>query len=385
MNNTSMTTRDMDELDDLTTGETDEVDEGPTIPLGHDPYTDDDMDEQIPMGIGPYRHLGSTSEGNAEALPDGGHEPASGGIDTTIQTHMYGESSHGQRKRYTLGERKVNTRVMNKKAAKHLDMANVITMLGAGCCRKKRCLTCFEKGEVMRVRQMFWKMKQPEQVNYLIDETQRMSIYTESGNIQTIRWPFLSKSVCAIAFGKLYGLGNQRVADVAYRVRHGIGRYVHGHVKNVRTLTVSSQEILSWMRKYFSMNTEIMPNSDRFHLADSLTRRAVYELFLLRNRHLYNRVAGIKEPSCWRFYAIWRKECPKICIPSVKRFSVCAQCSFFKASRDRATNRMDRGKCKFSLLSTTRLGIFFVLFNRISKFSHSCYSLWVLIPSSPPC
>jgi hypothetical protein len=323
----------MDEMEDA-----EDYSEWPLIPFARDFGTDDDYEEQIPIGIGPNRHLGTTSgvDEDDDSLPVGPDETLD-----SLPEHIYEASSTHKRKPYTLGVRNQNMRVFKKKATKFVNMDNIISVLVTGCCKKKRCLTCFEAVDVMKAREMFWSLKQPEQVNYLIDEVKRMSIYTDDGDIKQIRWPFMNKCVCSVAFGKLYGLGTQRTSDVAYRVRNGIRKYVHGLVKNVRTLTVSSHEILSWMRKYFAMNAEVMPNSDRYHLADSLTRKAVYELFLLRNRHVY---AGVREPSSSRFFEIWRKECPKICIPSVKRFSVCAQCSRFKASRDRATNRSDRGK-----------------------------------------
>jgi hypothetical protein len=304
-------------------------------------------DEFIPVGIGPNRLLQESS------TIDDTREDASGGenslapdvlveadADTVIlPDHQFANASN-KRKVYNLGDRQKNTRKFQVKREKHTDMTNVLATLQSTCCKGKRCLSWFSAQEVMKEREMFWSLKQFEQKNFLMDACKKASIYDENGGITQLRLPFLGKTVCSVAIGKLYGLASQRVSSISKDVKEGKSTCCHERLSRVRSLSVSSAQILSWMQKYFALNTESMPNSNRYHLADSLTKKAVYEIFLLRNRHVYD---SAHQPSKQRFLKIWREECPLICIPSVKRFSVCAQCSGFKAGRDRATNRIDRG------------------------------------------
>jgi hypothetical protein len=321
-------------------------------------YSSGGGSEIIPIGIGPNRNLDDASEQSkndprdvAPTHDDMQNEDREAviGNDDIIPlppSGPFGTSRTQKRKVYHLGERQVNTRRFRIKSEKYTDMANVLSTLESTCCKKRQCLSCYRSQDVLTERKMFWAMKQSEQTNFMIEDCKKYSVYAENGDLLHFRFAFLGKTVCSVAFAKLYGLGSQRVAAISNHVKKGISMYYHKRMSRVRSMTVSSAEILSWMQKYFALNTEIMPNSDRYHLADSLTRKAVYELFLLRNRHVYY---DTKQPSKQRFLKIWREQCPLICIPSVKRFSVCAQCSLFKASRDRATNKIDRGK-------TSRLG-----------------------------
>lgn len=247
---------------------------------------------------------------------------------------------------YNLVKRKRNLRVYEKKKTLHTSLESSERVAQTKCCTK-RCVERFSATDILKARKMFWTLKQPEQLNFLLEQMREASYFSDEGELLELRVTFNKLRVCNTAWCKLYALSTWRAASLREKFRSGQRTYEHSS-KRSSGLSASSGKALAWMRNYFRLNTESMPNSEEYHLSDTLLRKDVYEFFL---RECGGRCAPSTVPSLPQFQKIWREHFPKVIIPSLKRFSVCAQCLLFKTGRSNADNRVDRGGLPKSNLS----------------------------------
>ncbi|GBG64104.1 hypothetical protein CBR_g40552 [Chara braunii] len=244
-----------------------------------------------------------------------------------VRRGLYNKSSKSEKPPYNLGERGKNVRVYNKKANYHVNMKNVEVVLKKNCCKAK-CYMKFMVEDVFYKQEKFWAMKQPKQVNFLLAEMRVASYLSDDGDLQVLKVTFNGIKVCTKAWGKLYRCSTTRVARLRKDFRDGLVLYEHANKVSVG-LSASSQQILAWLHEYFRFNTKSMPNSNQFHLSDTLQRRDVYDFFKRDCKALYTKKTL---PSRSRFMTIWRVHCPKVLIPALKRFSVCSTSLKFKTA-----------------------------------------------------
>ncbi|GBG63809.1 hypothetical protein CBR_g39593 [Chara braunii] len=202
-----------------------------------------------------------------------------------VRRGLYNKSSKSEKPPYNLGKRGRNARVYNKKANYHVNIKNVELVLKEDCC-KANCYKKFTTVDVFYKREKFWAMKQPEQLNFFLAEMRAASYFSDEGDLEVLRVTFNGVKVCTKAWGKLYGCSTTHVAKIRKEFREGMVLYGHTNKGSVR-LSASSQQILAWLHEYFRCNTESMPNSDRFHLSDTLRRRDVYDFFKRDCKELY--------------------------------------------------------------------------------------------------
>ncbi|GBG83162.1 hypothetical protein CBR_g36778 [Chara braunii] len=257
-----------------------------------------------------------------------GKRPSGEGIREMKQTSLqevrrgvFSKLKKSEKTPYNLGKRSRNLRVYNKKANYHVNMKRVEEVLKESCC-KAACYKKFRAEDVYYIRETFRAMKQPEQVNFLLSEMRAASYFSDEGELAMLRVTLNGIKVCTRAWGKLYGCSTTHVASVRATFKDGVHTYEHRN-KGAGGLSVSSLYILSWLHEYFRYNTESMPNSNQFHLSSTLLRKDVYEFFEKECASLYS--SSIFPSSSW-FMTIWRDHCPKVLIPTLKRFSVCSQC-----------------------------------------------------------
>ncbi|GBG82102.1 hypothetical protein CBR_g34382 [Chara braunii] len=250
---------------------------------------------------------------------------------------LYNKSSKSEKPPYNMGKHGRNARVYNKKANYHVNMKNVELVLKEDCC-KANCYKKFTAVDVFYKRENFWAMKQLEQLNFFLAEMRVASYFSDEGDLEVLRVTFNGVKVCTKAWGKLYGCSTTRIAKIRKEFREGMVLYEHANKGSVR-LSPSSQQILAWLHEYFQYNKESMPNSDQFHLSDTLRRRDVYDFFKRDCKELYTNKTL---PSRSGFMTIWRVHCPKVLIPALKRFSVCSTCLKIKTCHSQATSVFER-------------------------------------------
>ncbi|GBG66365.1 hypothetical protein CBR_g60016 [Chara braunii] len=108
---------------------------------------------------------------------------------------------------YNLGKRGRNLRVYNKKVNFHVSTERVEEVLKGYCC-KAECFQKFSAEHVYDMRQIFWVIKQPEHVNFLLAEMRAASYFSDEGKLEKLRVTFNNVKVCTRAWG-----GNVRVLD----------------------------------------------------------------------------------------------------------------------------------------------------------------------------
>ncbi|GBG68664.1 hypothetical protein CBR_g3205 [Chara braunii] len=117
---------------------------------------------------------------------------------------------------YNLGKRGRNLRVYNKKASFHVDMKKAEEVLKRNCCKAK-CFRKFSATYVYYTREIFWAMKQPEQVNFLLREMRVTSYFSDEGQLEKLRqFPWLVPPFTVPSFSSHLGSDSHRSFPVSY-------------------------------------------------------------------------------------------------------------------------------------------------------------------------
>ena len=128
-----------------------------------------------------------------------------------------------------------------------------------------------------------------------------------------------------------------------------------GHVQrrlstfqNPRIVGVVGQHAISWMERYFRLNTDVMPTSGKLHLMDNYTRFEVYTLYkddMLDSCQQFT--------SYSHFTRLWKNFFNNVKIPRKIRMGVCSVCANLKSKRQNAQCSTERGTLQllFFLLS----------------------------------
>ncbi|GBG80651.1 hypothetical protein CBR_g31111 [Chara braunii] len=95
-----------------------------------------------------------------------------------VRRGVFSKSKKSEKPPYNLGKGGTNLRVYNKKANYHMNMKRVEEVLKESCC-KAAYYKKFHSEDVYYMRETFWAMKQPEQVNFLITKMRVASYFSD--------------------------------------------------------------------------------------------------------------------------------------------------------------------------------------------------------------
>lgn len=141
--------------------------------------------------------------------------------------------------------------------------------------------------------------------------------------------------VCRKAFKAVFCIGNDRLRRIFQFGNHQIGK------SPGRPIGLAGLVVRSWMKDFFKTRVESLPNKDNIvHLPDNYSKTEVWKI--------YQSTVGNSDLSASvgyrQFAKIWKSDFPQVKIPTVNRFSTCANCEEFKSMRDKADNEVEKRK-----------------------------------------
>lgn len=94
-----------------------------------------------------------------------------------------------------------------------------------------------------------------------------------------------------------------------------------------------------WLKRFFDLSCEYMPNKNTRHLLDNYTKTEVFKIYVASMA--INREDG--HASFTLFLKTWSTNFHNVRIPAVNRFSKCSQCLYYKTLRDKGTSIVEKG------------------------------------------
>ena len=152
------------------------------------------------------------------------------------------------------------------------------------------------------------------------------------------RWIYLvgSSPVCTRAFRSIYSTSNNRIRRAKLLYAQNPNRLKpEGRPESWMTVAVRL-----WLKRFFKLQCECLPNKKDRHLPDNYTKTEVFSIYVACMA--VDRQDG--HASFTNFLRIWRHDFTDVKIPTVNRFSQCAQCLYYKTLRDKGSSLLDKGK-----------------------------------------
>lgn len=186
-----------------------------------------------------------------------------------------------------------------------------------------------KKCGILKARRQWLRQKSNEQAfslqqMILYDKSQKKFIY----RIETL-------VVCARSFKVVLAIGAERIQ----RAKDHLGR------NPVLPTPVGQQQrptallVQDWLKTFFNLHCDIMPDRDRRLLPAHFTKLEVYKLLAGdESMKAENDICSFSH-----FGKIWNDKFPNVCIPKTNRFSMCSQCEHFKTLRKDGIHREDKG------------------------------------------
>ena len=139
------------------------------------------------------------------------------------------------------------------------------------CC-KENCLHSFSVEEFDAATKHFKEKSAAEQRQFLLD-----SLIFSSPSSASVREKFMlySKAVCRKGFANLLGTSERRLERIKQHCGASV-KIVHGN-RGMKRPTIKSCDAPAWMKSYFDMMGDNMPDSNRIHLPSFMTKREVYQ------------------------------------------------------------------------------------------------------------
>ena len=107
-----------------------------------------------------------------------------------------------------------------------------------------------------------------------------------------------------------------------------------------RTISDTSLLVKTWMKHFFDTHCESLPNKDVVHLPDNYSKFEVWNIY----KSTLGDVRRSANISYKRWLKIWLAHFPSVKIPTVNRFSACADCEEFKSFCEKAVTPEDKSK-----------------------------------------
>ena len=143
--------------------------------------------------------------------------------------------------------------------------------------------------------------------------------------------------LCRKAFKRIHSIGNLRLSRIQTRLEKDPAFYSSDY--QGRVVGPSTHIAISWMRDFFSMHGESMPNRETIHIPDNFTWQEIYNLYK-------EYVQGAQGNDNFIRYAyftrVWKNKFNNVRIPKRSRMGICSTCASLKERRDR-TEGIERG------------------------------------------
>ena len=149
-----------------------------------------------------------------------------------------------------------------------------ISQLLIGSCCSKYCVRQITVNDILLCRKKFGAMSVAEQRQWLADK-----IFENSDkSTQETKYIIAGKETCKLSFCQVYGFPPKRLSRIKKAVSAGQVTIEHGNKGNPKT-TTRGIEAKTWMKRYFELIGDKMPDKDQIHLPSWDTQKAVYQRY----------------------------------------------------------------------------------------------------------
>ena len=153
------------------------------------------------------------------------------------------------------------------------------------------------------------------QRQWITDKIHENSHVTTNGDLQT-KYVVAGKEVCKVAFCESYGCTPQRLSRIKKEASLGQVNVQHGNLGRKRS-TPRVEEAKVWMKRYFDLIGDKLPDKDRIHLPSWEAQCNVYSRY---KEDMANE--GMMEEeivSLSTFYRVWHDDFSFVTIPEVRK------------------------------------------------------------------
>ena len=155
-------------------------------------------------------------------------------------------------------------------------------------------------------------------------------------NEESRKWSYLVgvSEVCTRAFKSIYSTSTNRIS----RAKRLYAQNPKREKPDGRPESWKAVAVKLWLKRFFDLNCEYIPNKNTRHLPDNFTKTEVFKIYVASMT--VAREDG--HASFSLFLKTWAEGFHNVRIPAVNRFSKCAQCLYYKTLRDKGTSIVDR-------------------------------------------
>jgi len=197
------------------------------------------------------------------------------------------------------------------------ELKRIGTVLISSCC-DKFCLRHLTALDVINSRREISQQKsQTDHKRWLHDKLLDSSSETVNNGPTITKYFVAGKEICAMAWCKVYSLSFRTLQRMLQKTSSDHMTTEHGNLRK-KQLNARTEAAMAWMKRYFYLVGDKMPDKDQIHLPCWETQKDIYYRYC---SDINPEATGEKVLKISMFYKVWNANFSNVKIPEVSKIN----------------------------------------------------------------